>query len=236
MAWCSCNVSVKSKVQHAPPGKPPGIWLFWKLLFKFPLPGWKCRSNAPHWGPFRWSNAPTPGTFHRHKKDRKTVETPSVVEQNLYKCNRNWETLLAYLLRTKVSCKATEKNTTIKYIHTFKAWKFQNLNTSNTAQSLFKPFPRNQLATKAQSFPRKSSNTASPMIARHAKDFTWNQGCSSNLPPLKHADQIPHPLEDSDNQIPSSPGRQRCQMPGVCPGRGGHVEASIWPIHYLVTK
>ena len=95
--------------------------------------------------------------------------------------------------------------------------------------SLFKPFPRNQLATKAQSFPRKSSNTASP-IARQAKDFTWNRGCSSNSPPLKHGDQIPHPLEDSDNQIPSSPGRQRCQMPGVCPG-GGHVEASIWPIH-----
>ena len=74
---------------------------------------------------------------------------------------------------------------------------------------------RNQLATKAQSFPRKSSNTASPMIARHAKDFTWNRGCSSNSPPLRHGDQIPHPLEDSDNQIPSSPGRQRCLMPGV---------------------
>ena len=48
-----------------------------------PLPGPKCRSNAPHWGPFRWSNAPTPGTFHRHKNDRRTAETPSVVEQNL---------------------------------------------------------------------------------------------------------------------------------------------------------
>ena len=73
------------------------------------------------------------------------------------------------------------------------------------------------------------------MIARHAKDFTWHRGCSSNSPPLKHGDQIAHPLEDSDNQIPSSPGRQRCQMPGVCPGGGGgHVEASIWPIHKLV--
>ena len=81
--------------------------------------------------------------------------------------------------------------------------------------------PCNQLATKAKSFPRKSSNTASPMIARHAKDFTWNRGCSSNSPPLTHGDQIPHPLEDSDNQIPSSPGQQRCQMPGVCPGAGG---------------
>ena len=93
------------------------------------------------------------------------------------------------------------------------------------AQSLFMPFSRNQLATKAQSFPRKSSNTASPMIAHNVRDFTWNRGCSSNSPPLTHGNQIPHPLEDSDNQIPSSPGRQRCQMPVVC--LGGDVEASI---------
>ena len=53
-----------------------------------PLPGSKCRSNAPHYGPFRWSNAPTPGTFHRHKTARGTAETPSVVEQNLYKYNK----------------------------------------------------------------------------------------------------------------------------------------------------
>ena len=81
--------------------------------------------------------------------------------------------------------------------------------------------PRNQLTTKAQSFPRKSSNTASPMTARHARDFTWNWGCSSNFLPLTHGDQISHPMEDSDNQIPSSPGRQRCQMPGVFPRGGG---------------
>ena len=88
------------------------------------------------------------------------------------------------------------------------------------AQSLFKPVPHNKLATKAQSFPRKSSNTASPMTVRHTRDFTWNRGCSSNSPPLKHGDQIPHPLEDSDNQIPSSPGWQRFRMPGVCPAGG----------------
>ena len=81
--------------------------------------------------------------------------------------------------------------------------------------------PCNQLATKAQSFPRKSSNTASLMTARHARNFTWNRGYSSNSPPLTHGDQIPHTLEDSDNQIPSSPGRQRCQKPGVCPGERG---------------
>ena len=74
---------------------------------------------------------------------------------------------------------------------------------------------RNQLTTKAQSFPRKSSKTASPMTARHAREFKWNWGWSSNFLPLTHGYQIPHPVEDSDNQIPSSPGRQRCQMPGV---------------------
>ena len=43
----------------------------------------------------------------------------------------------------------------------------------------------------------------------------------SKSPPLKHGDQIPHPLEDSGNQIPSSPGWQKCQMAGVCPRGGG---------------
>ena len=81
--------------------------------------------------------------------------------------------------------------------------------------------PCNQLATKVQSFPRKSSNTASPMTAELARDPTWNQGCSSNSPPLTHGDQIPQPLEDSDNQIPSSLGQQRCQMSGVSPRVGG---------------
>ena len=47
---------------------------------------------------------------------------------------------------------------------------------------MLKPFPRNQLAAKAQSLRRKSSNTASPMIARHTRDFTWNRGYSSNSP------------------------------------------------------
>ena len=41
------NVPVNSKTAHAPPGKPRGIWLFWKILVKFPamLPVW--RSNVP---------------------------------------------------------------------------------------------------------------------------------------------------------------------------------------------
>ena len=93
-----------------PRATPRAFDFFENYCSSSPLPGPKCRSNAPHWGPFRWSNAPTPGTFHRYKNDRRTAETPSlaVVEQNLYKYNKNWETALAYLLRTKVSCKAAE--------------------------------------------------------------------------------------------------------------------------------
>ena len=95
-----------------PPGNPPGIWLFWKFLFKFPPTRAKMPYKWPTLGSIQVTNAPTPGTFHRHKNDRRTAETPSVVEKSLYKYNKNWETLLANLLRTKVSCKAAEIATT----------------------------------------------------------------------------------------------------------------------------
>ena len=90
---------------------------------------------------------------------------------------------------------------------------------------MFKPFPCNQLATKAQSFPRKSSNTASP-IARHAKDFTWNRGCSSNSPPPgRLIIKFPPPRDGKG-----------VKCPGYARGGGGHVEASIWPIHNFLAR
>ena len=58
------------------------------------------------------------------------------------------------------------------------------------------------------------------MIARHAK----------NLHEIEGAVQIPHPLEDSDNQIPSSPGRAQMSNAWGMPGGGGgwgDIEASI---------
>ena len=91
-----------------PRATPRAFDFFENYCSNSPLPGPKCRSNAPHLGPFRWSNAPTPGHFTGTKNDRRTAETPSVVEQNLCKYNKNWETLLAYLLRTKFLCKAAE--------------------------------------------------------------------------------------------------------------------------------
>ena len=54
--------------------------------------------------------------------------------------------------------------------------------------------------------------------------------------------QIPHPLEDSDNQIPSSPVRQRCQMPGYAPmggRRGGNWSFDLTDtlhLHKMVEK
>ena len=90
---------------------PPGIWLYLKIIVQIPPYSGQNAFQMPHTrSPFRWSNAPTPGTFHRHINDRRTAKTPSVVEQNLYKYqyNKNWETLLAYLLWTKVWCKAAE--------------------------------------------------------------------------------------------------------------------------------
>ena len=88
---------------------PPGIWLYLKIIVQIPPYSGQNAFQMPHTrSPFRWSNAPTPGTFHRHINDRRTAETPSVVEQNLHKYNKNWETLLAHLLGTKVSCKAPE--------------------------------------------------------------------------------------------------------------------------------
>ena len=65
--------------------------------------------------------------------------------------------------------------------------------------------------------------------------FQWEE--PTKRVPFTAEPEIPEILTKwkapSDNQIPSSPGRQRCQMPGVCRGGGGHVEASIWPIHNL---
>ena len=87
---------------------PPGIWLFWNFLFKFPPTRAKMPFKCPTLGSIEVIKCPHPGEIYRHKNDTRKAETPSVVEQNLYKYNKNWETRLAYLLRTKVSCKAAE--------------------------------------------------------------------------------------------------------------------------------
>ena len=83
LAWCITigYVLVKSKLQYPPPhptwATPWAFDFIENYCSKSPLPGPKCRSNAP-----------TPGTFHRHINDKRMAETPSVVKQNLYKCSK----------------------------------------------------------------------------------------------------------------------------------------------------
>ena len=68
-------VSVKSKLQHSPaypPGDLPGIWLFWKLLFKFPPTRAKMPFKCPTLGSIQVIKCPHPGDIsqaHKWQKD-----------------------------------------------------------------------------------------------------------------------------------------------------------------------
>ena len=99
------NRSFKIPLPPPPlPGNPSGIWLFWKLLFKFPPTRAKMPFKCPTQGSFRLSNAPTPGTFHRHINDRRMAETPSVVEENHYKYSKQF---VFNITKTEKHCQHT---------------------------------------------------------------------------------------------------------------------------------
>ena len=91
------------------------------------------------------------------------------------------------------------------------------LTPSNTAQSLFKPFLRNQLATKAQSFPQKSSNTMSAMIACH-KQSAQRFHMKSRL-----RFKFSTPWKTLIIKFPPPRGGQRCQIPRVWLGEVGGI-------------
>ena len=109
----------------------------------------------------------------------------------------------------------------IRYTHNLLHWFIQSLNPILKILKFkylqIRHKTRNQLASKAQSFPRKSSNTTSSTTAHHARDFTWNWGCSSNS----------HPLEDSDNQILSSRDAKGVKCLGYARGGEG-VGGRCW--------
>ena len=63
---------------------PPGISLFWKLLFKFSPIQAKMPFKCPTLGSIQVIKCPHSGDIHRHMNDRRTENTPSVVEQNIY--------------------------------------------------------------------------------------------------------------------------------------------------------
>ena len=53
-------VPIKSKLQHPPPGNPPGIWIFGKFWFKFPPPEAEKLFKCPIIGPFQVIKCPHP--------------------------------------------------------------------------------------------------------------------------------------------------------------------------------
>ena len=88
---------------------PPGIWLFRKLLFKFPPTRAKMPFKCPSQRAIQVIKCPHHGDISQAQKWQKDGGNAfSCRTKSFSKYNRNWETLLAYLLRTKVSCKAAE--------------------------------------------------------------------------------------------------------------------------------
>ena len=107
---CFCCLMYRSNrsFNMPPPGNPPGIWLFWKLLFKFPPTRAKVPFKCPTLGSIQVIKCPHPGDISQAQKWQKDGGNAFSCRKNLYEYNKNWETLLAYLLRTKFSCKAAE--------------------------------------------------------------------------------------------------------------------------------
>ena len=86
-----------------PPGQTPGIWLFWKLSFKFAPTRDKMSFKCPTLGSIQVIKCPRPGDIsqaHKWQKDGRNAFS--------YRRKSHWEPLLAYLLRTKGSWKAAE--------------------------------------------------------------------------------------------------------------------------------
>ena len=87
-------VSVKSKLKHAPPPPPPpGIWLFWKLLFKFPPTRAKMPFKCPTLGSIQVIKMPPPrGHFTGTKMTegrRKRLQLLNKIFINIIKTERH---------------------------------------------------------------------------------------------------------------------------------------------------
>ena len=48
VGYCAGNVPVKSKLQHPPPGKPPGHLNFWKIFVQIPPSRGRKAVQMPH--------------------------------------------------------------------------------------------------------------------------------------------------------------------------------------------
>ena len=144
------------------------------------------------------------------------------------RCATNADCRLAYW-------QVNEVNIVVKCFNRFpitKLWVFWKFSLG--IRNLLEPFTTIFTSFTCQSVSLQSAFVAHrvpAMIARHvqsAQRFHMKWRLRFKFPiPFAWGSNSP-PLEDSDNQIPSSPRQQRCQMPGVCPWGGGvDVEASI---------
>ena len=91
----------------SPPGNPPGIWLFWKLLFKFP----PTRAKMPFKCPTL--DISQAHKWHKDGRNAKRLQLSNKIfinipnnSHSIYQKLRN--TVSVFILRTKVSCKAAE--------------------------------------------------------------------------------------------------------------------------------
>ena len=107
-ACSQANVSVKSKLQHAPPppSNPPGIWLFWKLLFKFSATRTKMPFKFPTLGSIQVIKWPHRGDISQAQKWQKDGGNRcyKVTECSAFLCHatskafyKNWSHLLKLL-------------------------------------------------------------------------------------------------------------------------------------------
>ena len=107
-----CYVSVKLKLQHPPPpqGNPPGIWLFWKLLFKLP-PTWaKMPFTCLTLGSIQVIKCPHPGDVSQaHKWQKDGRNALSCQNKSLYKYANNLHSIWQKL-RNSVSVFTTNKS------------------------------------------------------------------------------------------------------------------------------
>ena len=73
-----------------PPRQPPGNLIFLKIFVQIPPYPGQNAVQMPHTRVHSGDQMPPPrGHFTGTKTDRRKAETPSVVEQNLYKYNKN---------------------------------------------------------------------------------------------------------------------------------------------------
>ena len=94
---------------NIPPGQPPGHLTFLKIIVQIPPYPGQNAVQMPHTRVHSGDQMPPSRDISQEQKWQNDGGNAFSCRTNyLYKYNKNWETLLAYLPRTKVSRKAAE--------------------------------------------------------------------------------------------------------------------------------